>query len=433
MTVDSQQDASFGRISAVATESLADRLGLRPSDELLSINGHLLRDVIDVRYYASEPLLRLQVRREDDVRLLEAERRYDEPLGIEFAEPVFNRIRRCNNRCEFCFVTQMPRGLRPSLYVKDDDYRYSFLFGSYITLSNLTEADWQRIDEQRLSPLYVSVHATEPDLRRHFLGNPDAPDILEQLGRLTEMGILVHTQIVVRAGVNDGSHLDRSIRDLAGLYPAIGSVSIVPVGLTQYHRFDCRLHTETEMRAVLDRVSEWQARLREELGVTFAHLSDEWYRRLGKDVPPIEHYDGLDLTENGVGLVRRFLDREEQALRSQLSDVESPTLVTGTLFAPVLRSAVAGLSADVVAVPNRFFGESVTVAGLLTAQDVIEQLKGQDADRVVVLPAVMFAGPEGQSLDEMWPADVEQALGRPVVVGETSDGARVPMGVAPAR
>jgi putative radical SAM enzyme (TIGR03279 family) len=433
MTVDSQQDASFGRISAVATESLADRLGLRPGDELLSINGHLLRDVIDVRYYASEPLLRLQVRREDDVRLLEAERRYDEPLGIEFAEPVFNRIRRCNNRCEFCFVTQMPRGLRPSLYVKDDDYRYSFLFGSYITLSNLTEADWQRIDEQRLSPLYVSVHATEPDLRRHFLGNPDAPDILEQLGRLTEMGILVHTQIVVRAGVNDGSHLDRSIRDLAGLYPAIGSVSIIPVGLTQYHRFDCRLHTETEMRAVLDRVSEWQARLREELGVTFAHLSDEWYRRLGKDVPPIEHYDGLDLTENGVGLVRRFLDREEQALRSQLSDVESPTLVTGTLFAPVLRSAVAGLSADVVAVPNRFFGESVTVAGLLTAQDVIEQLKGQDADGVVVLPAVMFAGPEGQSLDEMWPADVEQALGRPVVVGETSDGARAPMGVAPAR
>lgn len=425
MTIGSQQGTSFGHISAVATDSLADRLGLRPGDELLSINGHPVRDVIDVRCYASEPLLRLRVRREGDLRLLEAERRYDEPLGLEFAEPVFNHIRRCNNQCEFCFVTQMPQGLRPSLYLKDDDYRYSFLFGSYITLSNLTEADWQRIDEQRLSPLYVSVHATELDLRRQFLGNPDAPDILEQLGRLAEMGILVHTQIVVRPGVNNGSHLDRSISELAGLYPAVRSVSVVPVGLTRYHRFDCRLHTEAEMRAVLDRVSGWQARLREELGVTFAYLSDEWYLRLGEDVPPIEHYNGLDLTENGVGLVRRFLDREEQMLKSLLSDLGSPTLVTGTLFAPVLRSAVVGFPADVVAVPNRFFGESVTVAGLLTAQGVIEYLKGRDVDGDVVLPAVMFAGPEGQSLDEMWPVDVEEALTRRVVIGETSDSVRI--------
>lgn len=424
MTVDSPQDTSSGRISSVARDSVADRLGLRPGDELLSINGHPLRDVIDVRYYASDPFLRLKVRGEGDVRILEGERTYDEPLGLEFAEPVFDRIRRCNNRCEFCFVTQMPPGLRSSLYVKDDDYRYSFLFGSYVTLSNLTEADWKRIAEQHLSPLYVSVHATEPDLRRRFLGNLDAPDILEQLGRLAEMGILIHTQIVVRPGVNDGRHLDRSIRDLAGLHPAVRSVSVVPVGLTRYHRFDCRLHTETEMRAVLDRVSGWQGQLRQELGVTFAYLSDEWYLRLGEDVPPIEHYDDLDLSENGVGLVRRFLDCEEEMLRSQLSDLESPTLVTGTLFAPVLRSAIVGLSADVVSVPNRFFGDSVTVAGLLTAQDVIEQLKGRDADGVVVLPAVMFAGPEGQSLDEMWPADVEQALGRRVVVGATSDAVR---------
>ena len=424
MTVEAQEDMSFGRISAVARDSVADRLELRPGDELLSINGHPLRDVIDVRYYASEPLLRLRVRQEGNVRLFEVERRYDEPLGVEFVEPVFDRIRRCNNRCEFCFVSQMPRGLRPSLYVKDDDYRYSFLFGSYVTLSNLTEADWKRIYEQHLSPLYVSVHATEPDLRRQFLGNPDAPDVLNQLGRLAEMDVVVHTQIVVRPGVNDGSHLDRSIRDLAELHPAIRSVSIVPVGLTQYHRFDCRLHTETEMRAVLDRVSVWQSRLHEKLGVTFAYLSDEWYLRLGEDVPPIEHYDDLDLTENGVGLVRRFLETQQQPLRSRISDLESPTLVTGALFAPVLRSAVAGLPAQVVSVPNRFFGESVTVAGLLTAQDVIEELMSRDGDGVVVLPKAMFAGPEGQSLDEMWPADVKQALGRPVVVGATSDAVR---------
>jgi putative radical SAM enzyme (TIGR03279 family) len=421
MTAGSQEHTSSGRISAVAADSLADRLGLRPDDELLSIDGRPMRDVVDVRYYASGPLLRLRVRREGDVRLLEVERRYDEPLGLEFTEPVFDRIRRCNNRCEFCFVTQMPRGLRPSLYVKDDDYRYSFLFGSYVTLSNLTEADWRRIGDQHLSPLYVSVHATEPDLRRRFLGNPDAPDVLAQLRRLVDMGIRVHTQIVVRPGVNDGSHLDRSISDLAELYPGVRSVSIVPVGLTRYHQFDCRLHTDAEMRDVVERVAIRQARLREELNVTFAYLSDEWYLRLDEDVPPAEHYDGLDLTENGVGLVRRFLATEQQRLRSLISDFESPTIVTGTLFAPVLRSVVAGSSAEVVSVPNRFFGESVTVAGLLTAQDVIPQLKDWDGDGVVVLPEVMFAGPEGQSLDEMWPADVEEASGRPVVVGMASD------------
>lgn len=422
MTVGLQEDTPSGRISAVAADSLGDRLGLLPGDELLSINGRPLRDVIDVRYRASEQLLRLRVRREGEVRLLEIERQYDEPLGLEFAEPVFNGIRRCNNRCEFCFVAQMPRGLRPSLYVKDDDYRYSFLFGSYVTLSNLTEADWDRIDEQHLSPLYVSVHATEPDLRRRFLGNPDAPDILAQLNRLVEMGIAVHTQIVVRPGVNDGNHLDRSIGDLAELYPGVRSVSIVPVGLTKYHRFDCRLHTDAEVRDVLERVAARQTQLREELGVTFAYLSDEWYLRLNEDVPPAEHYDGLDLTENGVGLARRFLSTEQQRLTSLISDLESPTIATGTLFAPVLRSALAGLPAEVISVSNRFFGESVTVAGLLTAQDVIAQLKDRNRGGVVVLPPAMFAGPEGQSLDEMWPADVEEALGRPIVVGRGGRG-----------
>lgn len=421
MTEGRRGRGSSARITAVAPGSLADRVGLRPGDELLSINGHPLRDIIDVRYYGSEPFLRLEVRRDGDVHLLEVQRRYTEPLGLEFHQALFNGIRRCNNHCEFCFVAQMPRGLRPSLYVRDDDYRHSFLFGSYVTLSNLTEGDWRRIDQQRLSPLYVSVHATELDLRRRFLGNPHAPDVMVQLRRLAQMGILVHTQIVVWPGVNDGIRLDRAISDLAGLYPAVRSLSIVPIGLTRYHRLDCRLHTNAEMRAVLERVSAWQGRLRERLGVTFAYLSDEWYLRLGEDVPAAEHYDDLDLTENGVGLVRRFLTDQKPGLRSRLSNLESPTVVTGTLFAPLLRSAVAGLPAAVVSVVNRFFGESVTVAGLLTAKDVIAQLKEWGPDGVVLLPPAMFAGPEGQSLDGMWPADVEKVLGRPVVVGDMPD------------
>jgi putative radical SAM enzyme (TIGR03279 family) len=302
----------------------------------------------------------------------------------------------------------MPPNLRPSLYVKDDDYRLSFLTGSYVTLTNLTEADWARIDEQRLSPLYVSVHATDLDLRRRVLRNPAAPDVMEQLRRLAALDIEVHTQIVVTPGLNDGPHLDRSIGDLSGLYPLTRSVSVVPVGLTRFHRSGCRVHTEAEMRLVFKQVVAWQARLRERLGVSFAYLSDEWYLRLGESVPEVDVYDGLDLTENGVGLVRRFLDAHH-------AYPASSTLVTGTLFAPVLRAVT---KATVIPVVNDFFGQTVTVAGLLTGQDVIAQLQGRDLGDVVVLPGAMFGGPEGQSLDGMGPQGIEEALGRRVVTIE---------------
>lgn len=413
-------EPTAGTISAVLSGSFAERVELRAGDQLLSVNGTPVRDVIDVLFYASEPVLRLRIRRDGREHLIENERREGEPLGLEFRKPIFDCIRPCNNRCEFCFVSQMPSGLRSSLYLKDDDYRLSFLSGTYITLTNLAPSDWDRIAEQHLSPLYVSVHATEPCVRRRLLGNPAAPDVMAQLARLTEMGIEIHTQIVVRPGHNDGVHLDRSVGDLVRLYPGVTSVSIVPVGLTKHHSFDCRLHIDGEVRVVVGQIRLWQDRLRRELGVTFAHLSDEWYLRAGEDVPPLDHYDGLDLTENGVGLVRQFLTNADETLDPLLSDLESPTFVTGTLFAPVLRSAVAGLGVEVVPVVNQFFGESVTVAGLLTGEDVIAQLKERDSDGDVVLPAAMFGGPEGQSLDEMWPADVQDALDREVVLNTPS-------------
>jgi putative radical SAM enzyme (TIGR03279 family) len=220
-----------GLISVVHPNSLAARLGLQPGDELLAINGHPVRDAIDVQFYGAQERLTLSVRREGQEQTLRARRRYDEPLGLEFTRPTFDTdIRRCNNRCDFCFVSQMPPGLRPSLYIKDDDYRHSFLFGNYITLTNLTEEDWARIAEQHLSPLYVSVQATDPDLRRRMLGNPRAPDVMEQLRRLADMGIEVHTQLVLVPGLNDGHQLDRSIGDLEGLYPAVRSVSVVRWG-----------------------------------------------------------------------------------------------------------------------------------------------------------------------------------------------------------
>jgi putative radical SAM enzyme (TIGR03279 family) len=420
-----------GVIFAVDPSGLAGRIGLQPGDEVLSVNDHPLRDIVDVRFYSAEERLVLRVHRDGREFTVEAERRYDEPLGLEFADPTFDGVRHCDNRCEFCFVAQMPPGLRRSLYVRDDDYRYSFLFGNYVTLTNLSEADWARIGEQHLSPLYVSVHATDAGLRRRVLGNPTIPDVMAQLRRLADLGIDVHAQIVVMPGLNDGPHLDRSIGDLAGLYPSVCSVSVVPVGLTRFHRGGCRVHTDAEMRLVFEQVTGWQARLRERLGVSFAYLSDEWYLRLGEEVPPAGAYDGLDLTENGVGLVRQFLSSKFQVSGSWVGTLnlepatlkpETLTLVTGTLFAPVLRSVVAALSNEVVPVVNRFFGETVTVAGLLTGQDVVAQLRGRDLGDVVVLPPAMFDGPGGQSLDEMRPEEIEEALGRRVVADDFGEG-----------
>ncbi len=405
-----------GGVIASVTGGLAERVGLQAGDALLSINGQPLRDVIDVRFHAAAERLALEMRRAGQMFTLETERRYGEGLGLTFDQPTFDGIRRCENRCAFCFVAQTPPGLRPSLYVRDDDYRHSFLFGNYVTLTNLDVADWARIEAQHLSPLYVSVHATDPALRRRMLGNPRAADLMDQLQRLADMGVEVHTQIVVIPGVNDGPHLDRSIGDLAGLYPAVRSVSVVPVGLTRFHRGDCRPPTDEEAHAVWEQATGWQGRLREQLGVNFAYLADEWYLRLVQSAPPAKHYDGLDLTENGVGLVRRFLDNLKLAtLNLELS---KPTLATGTLFAPILRSAI-GPSADVAPVVNRFFGSTVTVAGLLTGRDVIAQLSeraASDAGETVVLPVAMFGGPEGQSLDGMRPRDVAEALGRRVVL-----------------
>ena len=406
-------------ISEVAPGSLADRIGLLPGDELGSVNEMELRDIIDLQFYAADEYLTFGVFRAGEELILEAERRFGEPLGLSFGEPTFDGIRRCANQCEFCFVEQMPRGLRRTLYVKDDDYRYSFLNGSYITLTNLTEADWERIEEQYLSPLYASVHTTDLELRRHLLGNPGAPDVLSQLERLVAVGVEVHTQTVLIPGVNDGEFLDRSIRDLAALQPGVRSLSVVPVGLTQFQRGDCRVYTDTEMRRVFDLVLAWQERLSTEFGAKFVYLSDEWYLRLGEPVPPAADYDGLDLTENGVGLVRQYLASDVWRTRLAPGAGESLTVVTGSLFAPLMRKSLASSRrVDVVVVINEFFGQTVTVAGLLTGQDVVDQLRGRELGDKIALPPAMFGGPQGQSLDEMMPEDVSQALGRPVVLVE---------------
>jgi putative radical SAM enzyme (TIGR03279 family) len=315
--------------------------------------------------------------------------------------------------------------------VRDDDYRYSVLYGSFVTLTNLTPEDWRRFAEQRLSPLYVSVHATDPALRRQLLGKEDIPDVLPQVDRLAELGIEMHAQVVLTPGVNDGEHLQRTIADLAARYPAVQSIGVVPVGLTRYHRGDCQRYTPQGAGAVIEQLTPLQHGHREQHGVSLVHLADEWYLLADQDVPAAEMYDGYPQIENGIGLVRRFLqDKSKLQAASPRLRVSSCTLACGVLIAPLLRRLVgrlavsSGVRFDVVPVVNRLFGETVTVSGLLGGDDLVAALDGRELGEVVFLPRAMFAAyAPGQTvhertLDDLTVQDLETHLGRRVLVAD---------------
>jgi putative radical SAM enzyme (TIGR03279 family) len=431
-------------IAAVESGSLAERIGLNRGEQLVAINDHHLRDIIDVQFYSAEETLELLVARHGEERLIEVERGYDEPLGLSFTNPTFDvDIRRCANNCEFCFVKQNARGMRRSLYIKDDDYRYSFLFGNFVTLTNLTDDDWTRLEEQRLSPLYVSVHATDLELRRRFLARRAAPDVMVQLRRLAELGIEVHTQVVLVPGLNDGQHFVRTVAELTTLYQhPVASVSVVPIGLTKHHRGQCRPYTADESRAVLDQVEPWREENRERWGSTFVYPSDEWYLVAGREIPSADEYDGFPQVENGVGMVRQLLD-EWETLRTQLPGlaVTKATLVCGALVAPVMAQLVDALNTGtgalvrLVPVVNRFFGPVTTVSGLLTGQDVLAALGGGDLGELLLLPRAMFTGGYGAgsaspgiTLDDLSLDDLSAQLGVPVEMAGTMTEAVAALG-----
>jgi putative radical SAM enzyme (TIGR03279 family) len=337
------------------------------------------------------------------------------PLGaaaITLEEPVPGGIRECNNHCEFCFIRGLPKGLRPSLYVFDDDYRYSFLWGNFLTLTNLEESDWARIGYQRLSPLNVSVHATDDAVRRRMLNNRHAPSILPQLERLSTLGIQVNTQIVLCSGLNDGEVLDRSIGELAALHPCVRSVSVVPVGLTRYSRVrNIRRPTLSEAAVALEQCERWQARLRGRLGVGFVYGSDELYVLAGRhELPAASSYDGYPALMNGVGLLRSMLDewRLLLARRRPARRVPARNVVwlTGRLAAPALEAmadewqAYAGWRPCVRVVHNTFFGDEVSVSGLLSGADLLRELTALPRDvEDVVLPASPFGFDGRRTLD----------------------------------
>lgn len=429
---------SGGRIEALQPDGLGAAIGLRPGDELLAINDQPVEDVIDVQFYGADEELELLIRRQDEYLLFEAEREYDQQLGLQFAHPTFDvDIRRCNNLCEFCFVLQMAPRFRRTLYIKDDDYRYSFLFGHFVTLTNLTEHDWWRIETMRLSPLYVSVHVTDLEMRRRFLRNATAPDIMDQLRWLKERHIDVHTQLVVVPEYNDGQWLEQSVRELETLWPGdngsggVLSVSVVPVGLTKQHKYSMRPHTVDEASATLSFVESLQDRYLEQFGVRFLYPTDEWYLVTGREVPPLSAYDGQQLHENGLGMVRAFLD-EWELVREEIGAAERNetawprvTLVTATLFADTLRekaaefAALTGCDLTVLPIINNRLGETITAAGLLMGTDVIEQVQSAGYGDLIVLPRVMFDHPDTIALDDLSPQDIANTLGCPVALADS--------------
>ncbi len=417
-----------GEISAVSGP--ARRAGLLPGDRLLAANGRLLRDVIDFRFYADGPAATLRFRRGDEERVVRLRRPAGADWGLEFREPLFDGVRRCCNRCLFCFVDQLPCGWRRSLYLRDDDFRLSFLYGNFVTLSNLRPQDWQRIGEQRLSPLYVSVHATDPELRRTLLGRARLPDIRQQLALLGELGIAVHTQVVLCPGINDGPQLERTLADLEALAGVVRSVALVPVGLTRFRApllSDLRPYTAAEARALVAWAVPRQRAYRRRIGRAFLYLADEFYLLAGRPVPSACSYDGFPQIENGVGLVRELLDdwaRTRRRMPAALPRPRRVVLVSGALAAPLLQGLAAelsarvpGLAVEVLPVPNTTFGPAVTVSGLLTGAALRAHLPAAAPADLVFLPQAAFDA-RGRTLDGVTVGELERELGRPVVLAE---------------
>jgi len=419
-------DAEGVVVAAVRRRTPAAAAGLQPGDRILAINGTALRDAIDFQFHAADERLRLHVERDGRRRAVEL-RRDGPDVGVELEPPRPREIATCANKCVFCFIHQLPRGMRRSLYVKDDDFRLSFLHGNYITLTDLDEADLARIEAQRLSPLYVSVHATDPALRHRLLGQPRvATDVLPRLARLARAGIRMHAQVVLCPDLNDGPHLERTVRELAPLHPHVATVAVVPVGLTRHRERlpALRRLAAAEARALVDTVHAWQAEHLAVRGTRFVFLADEIYLLAGRPVPDAAAYEDFAVAEDGIGLVRRFEDEIARGLPRWRppAAARAVTVVTGEMYGARLRAlleplAAGGLDARVVAVPNDFFGRTIGVAGLLTGRDVQRHLAGLPSlGDEVLLPSVAVRDVEGVFLDDLTPGDLARDLGVPVRV-----------------
>lgn len=404
-------------IENVMVGSLAEELDIEQGDRLLMINGSTVRDIIDYNYYASDDELLFLIQKQDgDLWEVEFDRP-DEGIGISFTAPVPTS---CGNNCIFCFVHQLPRGLRKPLYIKDEDYRLSFLYGNYVTLSNILPEEIDRIIQQRLSPIYISVHATDNLLREQMLGRKGLVPILEILRKFADAGIIMHTQIVLCPGINDGDYLEKTVNDLASLYPMVSSLAIVPLGLTKHRKGLAALQpVDAEYAATfIDRWLPRQYELEKSLEGGFLYLADEFFIKGCRSFPSLDTYHDLPQIENGVGMIPLFLEESQEVIESaEKIDLPVVNVITGmspsgfiTEFIEKL-STVTGLIFNLVPVSNRFFGEMVTVTGLLTGSDIIEALKGSVQGALLLVPDVMIKEGESLFLDEMSLEDLSRELG----------------------
>jgi putative radical SAM enzyme (TIGR03279 family) len=400
------------KIEYIHPKTPAQKAGLKEGDIILSINRHSVKDALDLMFYGEEDFLKIIVER-DGKKISFNIKKKTKPLGIE-VEPF--RIKRCINKCLFCFVEQLPKGLRKSLYVKDEDYRASFLYGNYITLTNLTQKDYERIKKMRLSPLYISVHATDPKIRNTLLGNFDATPIMMELKKLARIKIRMHTQIVLCPGFNDGEILEKSILDLYKLYPYVSSVAIVPVGLTKYHKNALTPVTKHTAEEVIKTVEKFQRRFRKKHGVSFVYLADEFYIKAEKTFPDLNNYDDLPQIENGVGMVPLFMHKAAKLTIPSMKLKKRFVTFTGTSFYPYLFDFIEKLKKknipiDVYPLKNNLFGETITVTGLLTGEDIIKGLASYiETGDILLIPDVTMKDSEDMFIDNLTISDIEKIL-----------------------
>ena len=409
-------------VKEIESGSIAKELGIEPGDKLVSINGKTIEDIFDYHYLTNDEEILVLIEKADGEEWeLEIEKDYDEELGIIFEQGLMDEYRSCRNKCIFCFIDQMPKGMRETLYFKDDDSRLSFLQGNYITLTNMSDHDIERIVNYHMEPINISFHTTNPELRCKMLHNRFAGDALAKVDKLYESGILMNGQIVLCKGINDGEELERTIRDLTKYLPFLQSVSVVPVGLTKYRDglYPLEPFSKEDAIQVIELIEKWQQILYDEHGLHFIHAGDEWYILAEREVPEEGRYDGYLQLENGVGMLRLFIDECEEAYEQLVGDERSRELSisTGNLAYPYLKKMIEkiqtkfpNIQVHLYPIRNDFFGERITVSGLIVGQDLIAQLKGKPLGERLLLPCNMLRSGEDVFLDDITTTDVKDAL-----------------------
>lgn len=420
-------------ISQVEPGSIAEELELNPGDILVSVNGQYVEDIFDYHYLINEEYLEILIRKPDGEEWeLEIEKEYEDDLGIVFENGLMDEYRSCRNKCMFCFIDQLPKGMRETLYFKDDDSRLSFLQGNYVTLTNMSDEDVERIIRYHLSPINISFHTMNRELRCKMLNNRFAGEALDKVEKFYKAGIAMNGQIVLCKGINDRDELEHSIEELTRYLPHLQSLSVVPVGLTDHREglYPLEPFTREDAVEVLEQIHAWQSRLYREHGTHFVHAGDEWYLLAGQELPAEESYDGYLQLENGVGMVRLLHEelKKELALRKGDGRSRKITIATGVLVAPILkaeadtiRKKYPGVEIQILPIENHFFGRRITVAGLLTGQDLRNQLTGQTLGEALLLTEHMMKSGERIFLDDMTVEELSRALQVPIIIVE-SDG-----------